>query len=441
MILSFSLSNYRSIRDKVTLSLIPAKSFKELPDSVIQVDDKYAVLLSTVIYGANASGKTNVINALIEFVQFIKNSSKNNLKDSIQIYDPFLLDKKSEKQPTKFEIDFLFNKIRYIYVVSCLKDTIVYESLNYYPKGQNVLIYERKDKQAIKFGSILKGEKRSIEARLLSNQLFLSKAANENLDFLIQIYTYFSNYEENSLLLFGSFDKLSPSVIIGSLLHEKDEVFFKNLQQIITSLDVGISALKIKKNQENQLFFGMFPPEVDVMLNHEFIKENVPELHYEIVAVHKMYDNKTKTNELKEFALDKESSGTRNLFILSYYLLEAFEKGSVMIIDEFEKSLHPQIVRVLIQMFNNTDVNKNNAQLIFTTHDVSLLSNELFRRDQIWFTEKDDSGNTQLYALSQIEGIRNNIPYDKWYLSGRFGATPILQEPLIKLGNAVQEGN
>ena len=153
-----------------------------------------------------------------------------------------------------------------------------------------------------------------------------------------------------------------------------------------------------------------------------------------------MYDNKTKTIDIKEFALEKESSGTRILFILSYYLLEAFEKGRVMIIDEFEKSLHPQIVRILIQMFNNADINKNNAQLIFTTHNVSLLSNELFRRDQIWFTEKDDSGNTELYALSQIDGVRKDIPYDKWYMSGRFGATPEVQEPIIKYGNAIPKG-
>lgn len=437
MILSFSLSNYRSIRDKITLSLIPAKSVKELPDNIFLVEDKFAVLRSSVIYGANASGKTNVINALVEFVQFIKNSSKNSLKDNIQIYDPFLLDNTSEKQPTEFEIIFLYNNIRYIYIVSCEKESIVYESLNYFPKGQNVLVFERKEKKPIKFGSILKGEKRSIEARLLPNQLFLSKAANENLDFLVQIYTYFSNYEDNNLMFFSSFDKLSPSVFIGSLLQEKDELFFKNFQQIITSLDVGISALRIKKNQVNFPFFGMFPLEASDLFNHEFIKENVPELHYEIVAVHKMYDNKTKTIDIKEFALEKESSGTRILFILSYYLLEAFEKGSVMIIDEFEKSLHPQIVRILIQMFNNADINKNNAQLIFTTHDVSLLSNELFRRDQIWFTEKDDSGNTELYALSQIDGVRKDIPYDKWYMSGRFGATPIVQEPLIKYGNAI----
>lgn len=440
MILSFSLSNYRSIRDKAALSLIPAKSVKELPDNVFLVEDKFAVLRSSVIYGANASGKTNVINALVEFVQFIKNSSKNSLKDSVPIYDPFLLDKTSEKQPTEFEIIFLYNKIRYIYIVSCVKENIVYESLNYFPKGQNVLVFERKEKNPIKFGSVLKGEKRSIEARLLPNQLFLSKAANENLDFLVQIYTYFSNYNDNNLMVFSLFDKLSPSVFIGSLLQEKDELFFKNFQQIITSLDVGISALKIKKNQVNLPFFGMFPPEASDIFNHELIKENVSNSPYEIVAVHKMYDNKTNTIDIKEFALEKESSGTRILFIMAYYLLEAFEKGSVMIIDEFEKSLHPQIVRILIQMFNNAEINKNNAQLIFTTHNVSLLSNELFRRDQIWFTEKNDSSNTELYSLSQIDGVRKEIPYDKWYMSGRFGATPIVQEPLIQYGNAIPKG-
>jgi len=109
----------------------------------------------------------------------------------------------------------------------------------------------------------------------------------------------------------------------------------------------------------------------------------------------------------------------------------------VMIIDEFEKSLHPLIVHKLIQLFHDPELNINNAQLIFSTHAINLLDNELFRRDQIWFTEKDEVGETTLYALSQIEGVRKGIPYDKWYLSGRFGATPIVSEPDLNFDDEV----
>lgn len=439
MILSFSLSNYRSIRNRATLSLIPSKTCKELPDNVFSIANKFNILRSAVIYGANASGKSNLLKGLVDFIEFIAISSSKKLNNTIQIYDPYLLDKTAETQSSDFEIEFILNQSRCVYSVSCLLSQIAYESLFFYPKGQKVLVFERENNNPIKFGSVLKGEKRSIEARLLPNQLFLSKAANENLDFLTQIYLYFKDYEINFAQMGSVFDIFPPNKIIGSMLMNKNQEFINRFQQIITSLDVGIEALKIKESTDSNLFSGITPTDGMDMINQEFVSTTFPKFKYEIVTMHSVYDTESKTTENREFSIDMESSGTKNLLMLAFTLLETFEKGSVIIIDEFEKSLHPQIAKTLIQLFNNKDINKNNAQLIFTTHDVSFLNNELFRRDQIWFTEKDEFGKTELYALSQIDGIRKDIPYDKWYLSGRFGATPIVNEILIQYENAVQK--
>ena len=155
-------------------------------------------------------------------------------------------------------------------------------------------------------------------------------------------------------------------------------------------------------------------------------------INYEIKTVHNIVDNMPGLSQQQEFPLERESDGTRNLFFIAYNLLYYFEQGRVMIIDEFEKSLHPHIVQKLIKLVHDPDINTNNAQLIFTTHAANLLDNELFRRDQIWFTEKDENGVTDLFSLSDIDGVRKNIPLDKWYLSGRFGATPVIDDPDIE---------
>lgn len=438
MIRSFSLSNYRSIKNRASLSLLPSKSSKELPENVFSIADKFNVLGSAVIYGANASGKSNFLKGLVDFVEFILKSNSNQLNDTIQIYDPYLLDKTSENQSSNFEIDFILNHTRYIYTVSCMPTEITYESLSYYPKGQKVLVYERDKGNPIKFGTVLKGEKRSIEARLLPNQLFLSKSANENLDFIAQIYLYFSDYEFNFAQLGSHFEMLPTGKLIGSMLMKKSQDFIKRYKQIISSLDVGIVGLEIKETNDSHFFSGIIPTEGLNLINPELLNA-LPKFNYEVVTLHQVYDDQLQTFKQREFSVEKESSGTKNLLMLTFNLLETFEKGTVIIIDEFEKSLHPQIAKILIQLFHDEDVNVNNAQLIFTTHDVSLLNSALFRRDQIWFTDKDEFGKTELYSLSQIDGIRKDVPYDKWYMSGRFGATPVVNELVIQYENAVQK--
>ncbi len=439
MLLSFSIINYRSIKDKITLSMLPVKSYKELSNNVINIDNKVNALRSAVIYGANASGKSNIIQALNEFIGFIRESSSNKFGDDIQIYDPFLLDKESFNLPVKFELEFLIKEVRYFYSVSYNDKSVLTEDLFFYPKGQRVRFFERKDINTFRYGTILKGEKKSIENRLLPNQLYLSKAANENLQKLSDVYLYFDQFLSVYSMLSGLMDLITPGTIIGSALQGEEGGFFKQFEKIITAFDVGIDSLKIKKSTKKNKFFGLFRAEYAELFDFKNTELNPTELEYEIVSLHKIQNDKVNHKELVEFSLERESAGTKNLFTLALFLLEHFRKGTVMIIDEFEKSLHPHIVCKLVQMFHDPELNINNAQLIFSTHAVNLLDSELFRRDQVWFTEKDEFGVTDLYSLSQVEGIRKDVPYDKWYLSGRFGATPIVNDPGINFNNEVQE--
>ena len=420
--------------------MLPVKGFKELPNNIVNIDNRAKVLRSAVIYGANASGKSNVLKALTEFIDFIINSTDNKLNDPVGLYDPFLLNKASGNRPAEFNIEFLLNKVRYVYNISCNGESILSEHLSYYPKGQVVRIYDRENITEFKYGTILKGEKKSIENRLLNNQLYLTKAANENLEFLVDLYNYFNGFNAVLNRISGMSEYISMGTVIGSVLKEEGDVYLKKFENIITAFDVGIQSVKIRKNTRDKSLASLLPEGAFTHISSNLLTKEIPELEYEIVTVHKLLNEKSDVIEYVEFTLDKESAGTKNLFTLALLLLEHFKAGSAMIIDEFEKSLHPQIVQKLVQLFHDPDLNINNAQLIFSTHAINLLDNNLFRRDQMWFTEKDENGVTDLYSLSQVEGVRKDVPYDKWYLSGRFGATPILYEPDINFGDDLQKG-
>jgi len=439
MILSFSFSNYRSVKNKVTLSMLPVKAFKELPDNCFQPGAKVNLLRTAVIYGANASGKSNVLKALNDFRNYVINSTDLKVNQQIILYDPFLLDESTKKAPSVFHIDFFSNEtIRHQYSVEIISNQVIKEELIYYPKGQKVIIFLRKDGKPFYFGSVLKGEKMSIVARLLPNQLFLSKGANENIEILKAVYQYFTDKILEQLNFRNLYTESVVSNLIADFLKEKSPAFILRINKIINSLDTGISSFEIRKGEGLSLFQGL-PIEVAQILNPNVFKDIEKELGYEILTYHRVFGPLGKEIGMVPFTIDKESSGTRSLFVMAVLLIDAMDSGKVLYIDEIEQSLHPLLVRSLLSMFNNPVINNGNAQLIFTTHDISLLNNELFRRDQVWFTEKDEKGITELYSMADIDGVRNNIPYDKWYLSGRFGATPVINETQAFYGNDVQK--
>ena len=414
MILKFEISNFRSIKDPLALYMEPT-NFKEHEGNIVEISNVPKVLTSSVIYGANASGKSNILKALDQLRNMVVKSDRYKPDSSISFYDPFRLDEMRRKEPVSFELEFIAkNTIRYLFSLSFSEKEILDETLHFYPGKQKSLLYSRK-RNAIKYGSHYKGEKKSIEKKLLNNQLFISKAVTDNVEILNPVFSYFNK----SLKVLPFINKgLFYSLYAERLANEENKTFHERFNRLISALDTGIVAVRARKVGYEQL-----PEEVPNM-----VMERLQEYYsYNIKTVHKVFE-KGKESGTVLFDKNDESEGTQNLFVLAGIILDALDEGTALVVDEFEKNLHPHITKFLIQLFHNPRINKKNAQLIFATHDTSQLDNDTFRRDQIWFTEKDEYGATSLFSLADIKGIRNTVPYDKWYNSGKFGATPIINE-------------
>lgn len=419
MILNFSIENFRSIKDQINISFEATKQ-RELQDNYLNIPKIGSLLKSSVIYGANASGKSNMLIAFEAIKYLVLNSHTFPPGKPIDPYEPFKLDVGSKKRPVKLALDFIaIDNLRYIYRLSFTKYRIEEEELYFYPKTQKSNLYIRRANK-IKYGEYYKGERKSIEKKLLPNQLFLSKAILDNVEILKPVYSFF----DGKLMVFPFFRDYHESkfhqIYAERLADTEDKNFSNKFNRLICALDTGISKVESKEiDWTNNKLADSIPTEIK-----EKIKEDYK---FKIRTQHKVYDHQNEVG-LVNFDKEEESKGTQSLFVLAGIILDVLEDGTVLIVDEFEKNLHPHITRYLIQLFHNPIINKQNAQLIFATHDITQLDNEIFRRDQIWFAEKDEFGNSTVFSLSDIKGVRNTTPYDKWYNTGQFGATPIINE-------------
>lgn len=416
MIIDFSVENFKSIKEEQTLSMTAVNLRNEHPDRVFSYDKNISLVRTAAIYGSNASGKSNLLEALRIFKDFILDSTDLKVEDSIPYYNPYKLDKNYLNKPTKFEIAFIGNaKIRYKYNISFNDKEVIEEKLVFYPKKQEALLFEREKGGNIIFGSQLKGKKKNIGSQLLRNNLFLSKAANSNHEQLGIIYKYFL-YNLNSDSFLKRKIYLSKTIFereiylrTTALLAKKDNFSFKNkLIDFLIASDTGILSVEIKKDEE-----------------YDAVKP---------VTYHKLFEDKKEIG-VTEFELSEESDGTKKMYNLAGVIIYVLKNGYTLILDELDSSLHPLLSEYLIELFNSPEKNPNNAQFIFTTHDTSVLKPELFRRDQIWFTRKNSYGATELFSLDEFDKdlVRKNTPFEEWYLSGRFGAVPKINKNLFNI--------
>lgn len=431
MIKSINISNFRSIKDKTTLIFSKSERKKaELPNYTTISDSELAC--STIIYGANASGKSNLLLAFKAMEYLVINSVKFDPDDTLSPYEPFRLDNYSNKENTEIELEFYINEIKYIYTIEYNRSEIISEKLIFYPVLKEALLFNRKQGEKIDFGDNFKGAKRAIEKLTLPNQLFLSKAAENNAKSILDVYNFFKNgiriypfinqYHEPGLEQFYA----------KRLANEPDSNFAKKLNALLCALDTGIDKITAKETDwESVVFPDSLPDSVKNKIQEDF--------KYEIKALHKKFDENNKNIGFSDFNIEEESVGTRSLLSLGGIIIDALEKGIVLIIDEFEKNLHPFITSYLISLFNNSFFNPKKAQLIFATHDTTKLDNELFNHDQIWFTEKDEFGVTKLIRSSDIKGLRLTTPLDKWYLSGRLGGTAVINDIDFIMATQVDE--
>jgi hypothetical protein len=426
MLIEFRIENFRSFKEEVTLSLI-ASSDKSLDNNLIKIDalNKDNLLRSEIIYGANASGKSNVVLAFNSLRNLVIKSHKFQKGNEIS-YSPFKLDQKYISKPSKFEIIFLKNNIRYIYGVSLTNEKIIDEYLYYYPKGRKALIFERKDTFNYKF-TIDINKQKFLSSKTLPNVLYLSNSTQLNYEKTSEAFDWF----KDNLKIIGATEHPKLTAFTIELLN-KDEELKKLILKSLIVADLGIVDIsaKIDKILIDDAPEDLSTPILEKQLVLTSDDEGLKIVQMDIKTMHNVLDEKGNNININ-FDFEEESEGTKRLFALIGNWIDALNNGRILIVDELDTKLHPLLMEFLIKLFHNSTQNKNYAQLIFTTHNTNLLDLDLFRRDQIWFTEKNPNfGNTDLYSLLEFSP-RKDKNVRKGYLVGRYGAIPFISDDRI----------
>lgn len=423
MLIEFSVVNYRSIKERQTFSMV-SNSGRELQDSntISLPNHKLELLRSAAIYGPNASGKTNLIEALKTMEKIVLSSAKGQRGDELPII-PYLFDRQTQMQPAEFEIIFVSNDVRYQYGFAATGSQVLEEWLFAYPKGRAQSWIERKfneEKQEYEWGKMdkLAGAKSLWQAATRPNALFLSTAIQLNNTQLQPVFDWFDN-----VLRIIPIGGLSPSFTIAqceSHDNKQEIIDFLNIADFAIS-DLEITSEKIDIERILEDLPIRIQDELKGRLNSN--TENLDIKQYDVKAVHKGADGDRFLLDMKE-----ESDGTQKFFAFAGPWLDVLKNGYVLMVDELNDNLHPQMVKFLVQMFHNDAVNIKNAQLVFTTHETSILSQDVFRRDQVWFTEKDEYNATTLYPLSDFRPRKDVENLEKNYLQGRYGALPYFRD-------------
>lgn len=414
MILELTIKNFKSIENE-TIDFRAENKIKEFEENV-RVIGKDSFLTSNIFYGRNAAGKSNFLEALDVITFLVTNSSNFKHNEIIYTYNPFKFDAKLENKPTEFDVLFITKGKKFKYNIIFNQEKILYESLYFYSSNKASKLFIRELNKPISYGELYSGNKKIIEKDLLSNQLFLSKSASYNIELLKEAFLFFDDNLFTFIIHDTNFDEIALEVFYKNL----DNTDKEKISNILRAGDVNIFDFEIKKHEKEQINLpSNIPNDIKDFIN------NYNKM--EIFTYHKTFNENNEIG-IKKIKLEEESLGTKKLFLLSKLIINSLNLGSILIVDELDKSLHPLLTKLLIKIFHSKKNNPNNAQLIFASHDVSMLDNELFRRDQIYFVEKDYYGKSSTYRLSDIKDVRANVPYDKWYLSGRFSGIPIIED-------------
>lgn len=434
MLIEFSVENFRSIKDKVTLSMV-SSSDKSLDNNSIKTDslEKDSLLRSAVIYGANASGKSNIVSAF-QFLGRLVSNSHNNQKDTKINTSPFKLDANFLSKPSKFEIVFIKNNTKYVYGVSVTNEKVIDEYLYYYPKGRRANIFKRENTTDYKFTTD-ENEQEFLSKRTLENVLYLSSSTQLNYKKTSEAFDWFNNN-----LKVISADFISWTEFTVDMLN-KDNSLKQSILNALIEADLGIDDIsatfeEISMNElqsiKQSAFIAstsVFSPMGDTRMT--LVSDGKGSVRrVKIKTTHVIL--KGKSNELRvPFEFYEESDGTQKIFALIGPWIDALTNGNTLVVDELDTKLHHLLNLFLIRLFHDPTQNKNNAQLIFTTHNTNLLDLDSFRRDQIWFTEKNpDTGRTDLYSLLEFKP-RKDQNIQKGYIAGRYGAIPYISDERI----------
>jgi uncharacterized protein len=433
MLLQFSVSNFRAIRDLQTLNLAASNYDKTLPENTLNPNlpglKGKRWLKGIALYGANASGKSTVIEAMEALSDWVDQSAKmTDPQEPISFIDPFALDANSIEEPTAFAVVFAVGTVRYEYRVAATKSLVIHESLRAWPVGKEQTWFER-DWDANTQTHVFSPENptglsrhRDIEQRTLRNMLYLSKAVAENRKEVEPAYRWLVSHFKYMDLSASS--GIASGFTMAKIDSSNDALKIKILNAL-NHADLGITdALVIEKMPDEKMlnYLHSLPEEMS-----KAVKRSGGN-HFRMVEPQLLH--KGPANQILPLDWKQESSGTQRFFSLIGPWLDILENGYTVCIDEIETSMHPVMVRELLKMIFSKSENSNRAQVIFTTHNPLFLDGTLMRRDQIYFTDKDDEGTTHLYPLTDYQP-RNDESLIRGYMAGRYGAVPFIPHGLI----------
>jgi AAA15 family ATPase/GTPase len=428
MIIDFSVKNFRSFRDEQRLSFVANNRDANLPEALIDPQlagaefAKMRLLKGLVLYGANAAGKTNVLKALSFLAHTVENSATDLDEGDATGTEPFQFDETTPQEPSELILRFVVGGVRYHFVLVLNKERILFESLSAFPKGREQVWYEREwDDEA---DAYIWGPARPTDYKrdpnlvkyTRDNALYLSTAVKFNDARLKPIYLWFKE-KIRMLRLNSDFPPLSPSFTAKQLRDDPNRR--ARVTRLLQHADLGVLSAKA---DEREMTRDDLPGE----LPDEVVEQILKRRHFRITLGH-------RGSEGREYALEweDESSGTQKFFALTGPWLDILENGYFAGLDEIESSMHPLMVRALLDLVFSGETNRKGAQLLFTTHNPLLLDTGLLRRDQVWFADKDHGGGTFLYPLTDYQP-RKKESLVRGYMAGRYGAVPFIPGGLLR---------
>ena len=397
MLCQFTVKNYKSIRDEVTFDM-QAAAISEHEDRIIKDKDGEQYLPVSAIYGPNGGGKSNVLEAMhtlaAKVLRPLYATTDNDERVFLQkklIIEPFAFSEETKNEPTEFEIFFRTEIAEYRYILHVKRDVVVYESLDRVKldTGRRSALFERDEEIVLKgvFAKLKISDELSATLPLLS-YLGITYKKNEVVKDVLEWFEY-----EIDFLNYGN-----PIEELRMAVSNSDDV--KQLMlDMIQEMDLDIVDFRVVEDENDRI---------------------------DVYTKHMVEGYETELNLLEE------SSGTKKLFGLMPFIAASLLTGTVLVIDELDAKIHPVLLRHIIMMFNDMSINKKKAQLIFTSHDLSTMNSEVFRRDEIWFVAKGNAQNSKLYSLvgfknDKGESVRKDAKFDKQYLEGKYGADPYLR--------------
>ncbi|MFB2638710.1 ATP/GTP-binding protein [Shewanella bicestrii] len=414
MFIRMTVENFCSISSSQTLDM-RADSYKEMHDSnLFEWENEFdsEKLLNTVaIYGANASGKSNFISSLESMQTIVSESAKWQVGESLP-YRPYKLSKQQTNSPTELEVEFIVENVKYLYGFSYNKERIISEWLFAYPKKKAQKWFLRVwdgAEYTWDLGRSLSGEKQTWVNSTKKNSLFLSTAVQLNSMQLKPVYEWFAT----NLAIAGIHGWSAVySASQCEDLNKKD-----NILSLMRDVDIEVDDIFLKKEEFSE---AVLPEDMPKELKLSIIKKMQGE-----TIIEPKFIRLDDDGDRIEFDLEEESDGTNRFFAFAGPWLDALNKGKVLFVDELNSNLHPLLVKYMVKLFHCKKSNPNNAQLVFTTHETSILNQEVFRRDQIWFVQKGNN-RSELYSLSDFNPRKGYENLEERYLSGSYGALPFI---------------